>query len=1033
MDAVAQDLFILRRPLLPLEALYQFNEIVESTPDNFEELLISLFDQPLYLEALFTASPSLYDAFLTLRDGGMKDRKKILVTLYKYFVRMCTRATPYGLFAGIAVGKFSNRTCIQFGSDSALKKHTRLDMALLAKIASSLKRNKTLQSRLRFFPNNTLYFLDGCYRYIERVQINEDHQFVLAAIQTNTAVEKVLKSCENGAKITQMAESLQGEMSKTQAIYFIEALINEQVLFSELEINVTGPLYQDLLVKKLCELGMSKQAAHLENIIKLLSPQAVLTQLLQARDTISRFQILPPTLVQTDLQFQTESCQLGQSSVKTLAMEFRKIMNVLHTREVDRDIHAFKHDFFTRYENQEIPLLVALDSESGVGFGTSKPGNSDYLPLLDELPLRSLDKNRDGVDKLAAFKEEILERAITGGTTFVELLDTDFLRFEKIAPPEAEGFYWLGSLISDSQSAVDQGNFKFILKGLGGPSGFELIGRFSHIDQQISEHLATWASFQDSDDCIFAEIAHVPDPKIANILQRSHIRKYEIVLLCGSSLPSEDQLPPSDLMISVPNGREIVIRSKRLDKRIIPRMSTAHNFSQGVPLYRFLCKVSALDNNFQYNWNWGTISTRAFLPRIQYKHWILARASWRITKGNYPAIFEAKNNFDQEWKHLRKTLNIPRYIQVYQGDNELLIDCDNRISRCLLKSILNKQLQVTLTEFLDKPGQGLIEQQSRSFTNELVIPFRLDTSQTKRGLPTDLRSNQSAIQRDFTVGSAWLYTKIYVGTKSTDQFLIKLIKPFCCDLMLENKIEKWFFIRYQDPLPHIRLRFYNASDLSFWQIVLGTLSNLLKSKVESGLISKFQTDIYHREIERYQGLDFEQTESIFHADSLAVIDILETIGEDNEQLRWQAGLAGASQLIEDLGFREIRKFELIQIIHGQLLTELSPDKLLTKQLDKKYRAFKTVICQSLEGGNHENLYSINKIFLLRSQRIASILKNSNPTFYLDNSSASSFVHMFLNRLFTSRGREQELVIYHYLHKYYKSTMKQHDFAQKGKN
>nr|WP_295924383.1 lantibiotic dehydratase [uncultured Dyadobacter sp.] len=1028
MDAVAQDFFMLRRPLLPLEALYQFNEMAESAPENFEEQLISVFNQPLYLEALFTVSPSLYDAFLTLRDGGMKDRKKILVTLYKYFVRMCTRATPYGLFAGIAVGKLSSHTCIQFSDESALKKHTRLDMALLAKISSSFKKNKGLQSRLQFFPNTTLYFLDGCYRYIERVQLNEDHQFVIAAIQTNAAMEKVLKSCKNGGKIPQMVESLRGEMSKKQANDFIEALINEQVLYSELEISVTGPLYQDLLIKKLCGLRMSKQAAHLKKITKLITPQAGLTQLLQARGTISRLPIATPTMIQTDLQFQTESCRLGRSCINILAKEFEKVMNVLYAREVDREIKAFKDDFFRKYQNQEIPLLIALDSESGVGFGASKPGNSDYLPLLDELPLGSLDKSPDGVDELASFKEEILERAITGGTTIVELLDADFLRFEKIAPPEAEGFYWLGSLISDSQSAIDQGNFKFILKGLGGPSGFELIGRFSHIDQRISENLASWASTQDSDDCVFAEITHVPEPKIANVLQRSHIRKYEIVLLCGSSLPREDQLPPSDLMISVPNGKEIVVRSKRLNKRIIPRMSTAHNFSQGLPLYRFLCKLSAQDNHFLYNWSWGPVSARVFLPRIQYKHWIIARASWRITKGNYPSIFEAKNNFDQEWNNLQKNLSIPRYIQVYHGDNELLIDCDNRISRCLLKSILNKQLQVTLTEFLDKPGQGFIQQQGRFFTNELVIPFQLDSSLTTRGLPTNLSSNQSAIQRDFTVGSAWLYTKIYAGTKSTDQLLIKLIKPFCRALMLENKIEKWFFIRYQDPLPHIRLRFYNGNDFSFWQIVLGSLSNLLRGKVESGLISKFQTDIYHREIERYQGLDFEQTESIFHADSLAVIDILEIIGEDNEQLRWQAGLVGASQLIEDLGFRDIRKLELIQVVHGQLLTELSSNKLLTKQLDKKYRAFKNIIWQTLAGGDHENLYSINKILSLRSERIACILKNINPPFHLDNSTAASFIHIFLNRLFTSRGREQELVIYHYLYKHYKSTMKRQNFA-----
>ncbi len=63
------------------------------------------------------------------------------------------------------------------------------------------------------------------------------------------------------------------------------------------------------------------------------------------------------------------------------------------------------------------------------------------------------------------------------------------------------------------------------------------------------------------------------------------------------------------------------------------------------------------------------------------------------------------------------------------------------------------------------------------------------------------------MQRDFCLGSQWLYYKIYTGVKTADHILVKKLSTIIFSLEKEKKIQKWFFIRYRDPEEHIRLRF----------------------------------------------------------------------------------------------------------------------------------------------------------------------------------------------------------------------------------
>jgi hypothetical protein len=92
---------VLRRPLLSKNLLFEFHRITAQDPSAFEATILAIFSDPLLLEALQLASPELYLATLQLlQNGAVSGKQKLLLTLYKYLIRLCYRCTPFGLFAG---------------------------------------------------------------------------------------------------------------------------------------------------------------------------------------------------------------------------------------------------------------------------------------------------------------------------------------------------------------------------------------------------------------------------------------------------------------------------------------------------------------------------------------------------------------------------------------------------------------------------------------------------------------------------------------------------------------------------------------------------------------------------------------------------------------------------------------------------------------------------------------------------------------------------------------------------------------------
>jgi hypothetical protein len=95
---------VLRSPLFP----FNFIKELVSGKNITEEQILAVCQIPDVDEAIFLASPDLHTQLHERLNGSLTDKKKIKrlhYALMRYILRMSTRPTPFGLFAGFNVGQ----------------------------------------------------------------------------------------------------------------------------------------------------------------------------------------------------------------------------------------------------------------------------------------------------------------------------------------------------------------------------------------------------------------------------------------------------------------------------------------------------------------------------------------------------------------------------------------------------------------------------------------------------------------------------------------------------------------------------------------------------------------------------------------------------------------------------------------------------------------------------------------------------------------------------------------------------------------
>jgi thiopeptide-type bacteriocin biosynthesis protein len=155
-----------------------------------------------------------------------------------------------------------------------------------------------------------------------------------------------------------------------------------------------------------------------------------------------------------------------------------------------------------------------------------------------------------------------------------------------------------------------------------------------------------------------------------------------------------------------------------------------------------------------------------------------------------------------------------------------------------------------------------------------------------------------------------------------------------------------------------------------------------------------------------------------------------TAGDEREHLRWLWALRSADELLNSLGYLPGEKLALLLKLKESFDKEFDADKALKEQLKIRLRENKKNIEEIMDYNMSDahTLYPLVKLLKERTYRLAPVVAELEahrrqgrlqvPAANL----AASYIHMSLNRVFVSRPRVHELVIYDFLYRYYQSLL-----------
>ncbi|MEY5068457.1 MAG: hypothetical protein RLZ47_319 [Bacteroidota bacterium] len=876
------------------------------------------------------ASPDFYKLIADKRPEDWSTlNEKVRFTIWKYFNRSCFRATPFGSFAAFTTVPLNDSPASPIHLKASMQLHHFIDWDKKSEVDKS-----QLYPELKLFCNSSLYIIAKDLRYISY----DGEQFQLSSIELFPELEAITSACKSPLSIKNVLGLLQSNfnLASESGQELILQLLEAQVLFSELEANITGQDYFD-------RLGMKTQ-------------NETPTYLLAER-----------TLIKGNLC----TNQLHQ-----LPSFFEFAARVMGKVE-QRSLEEFRTAFLRKFEHNEVPLMQALDPELGIGYQGLEQVNSEVLVELSDIETTASQQTLNYGDF-----EKFLLRGILSGST---------IPLHEFKPKDEQAKLRLPNSFN---VLVQFYEGRPVLISGGGCTANSLNGRFSLASQKI-EDLNRENAIHESKanpEVIFAELAYQAEKHIDNVNRRKHSYAHEIPILCWSE--GTDIIQPNDLYVSVQN-EEIVLRSGRLNQRVVPRLSSAYNYGRSdLSLYRFLCDLQAQGLHSQLSFKpWDFFPGLDYYPRTEYKEIIISPARWCLPENL------VKNPEEAGLINWLSEKQIHSPFKCGHADHILCFDPSSSLDRWAFLQYLQQQCnhEVYVWEALLDDHDSPSDESGGRYAAEWVINYG-HHNQIYAPINRDERPNYFPIPEHeiSLLTDEWIYVEIYGNESRANGLLLGPLQ----ELIQEHHtaIKQWFFIRYNDPTPHIRFRF-KAIDINMGIDLLKQLNQILKPEIQKGFIRDLQVKTYYREFRRYGSNRMDLVEAFFHRDSLFVLEQL------NSRSNLEQFYADTLWYIDKLSATALpcldEQLSFVQQTAQSFADEFGWAAPQFKQLNQQYRSLK-----QLE--TTEIVIDLTQLGLL--EQLMGLCENEKVKWNL----LADLIHMHVNRSFSESQRKQEAMIYQFL-------------------
>jgi thiopeptide-type bacteriocin biosynthesis protein len=891
------DWILVRTPLLPVTSYLELGDGIADLSD------------PLVRRAVAAGSPSLLAAMERAERSELsrRDIGRMRAKLLRYRIRMSTRPTPYGLFAGVALARCGAATDLRVRATGS-RTQTRPDMAWLMELAMAAEAKPAVRRRLEVFSHPLAVVRAGCVCLAERAPMSAGGPRLAVSVRATGVVLRALELARTRIPYPELAERLcRATPSATpgKVDQLLDELWQQTLLLTELRPPLTTLNPARWIAERLERIP--EAAEEWKRLDAFLSAADAWDRSPHA-ESIERFRTLlsragapqdgsKQTPVQVDMAISVEG-QIGNAVAAEAARAAELLLRLSPAPGGTGSLEGHRQAFFERYGHAEVPLLELLDPERGLPPATLHVHGG---PAVD--PVKAVRRARTLL-RLACTALHDRQRVVV----LDERCLTD-LESGRATPATAPLSLDLSVLVAArSAAAIDRGDFKIVIgPNLGGMAAGRNLARFAGLlAPDGPEVLARCAAAEQAhtEDCLWAEIVYLPpDPRLANVVIRPPVRSHEVTLAVSAGVPDSGVIPVNELVVGLEDGR-FYVRWPAAGKRVV--FSSGHMLNpHGAPeVVRFLLDVSSDRRTVFNSFDWGPAEAFPYLPRAEAGRIVLRPAQWQVRKEDLAGGID-------RW---RETWDVPRHVCLSFGDNRLILDLEQAPQVAELEAELKTQghgeQPVILQEVLPALDDAWLRGPGGHYYAELVVPLILRRGVSARAgapslAPSMARPASPAAARSHPPGSDWLYVKLYGPRQHEDEVICGSMRTFAENAIASGLADAWFFIRFADPEPHLRVRFHGSPEQLRVRL-FAHLCDWAGGLMSDGLSSRFVMDTYEQEVERFGGTEgMAAAETLFTADSLAAAALVGIL----RQKRWQHDQTtllalSIDEMLGSLGFGE---------------------------------------------------------------------------------------------------------------------------------
>lgn len=828
-------------------------------------------------------------------DKTLRDVEK---TLIKYAIRITTRPTPFGSFAGVNSVEVSDDFSMEIGNIEDHYTVTQIDLENAWSIVREIEENQNIMEHVNFYTNPL------SLRYGERFYLVDTNKHGMGEIQSAsiraTPVSKIVLQtcCDWGADLTTICAKLEEKyesIDKEQVIRLMKSLMHAGFIYTNVRPNLEEDACEKILnVAHFLSDDYIDYLDMLQRLIVRLDKQPLGMRSLTRNALKAIKNPLGETrhTTRADMTTHLVSNHINNAIAKEAACAFELLARITPIGKRRPNLDEYRKRFIEHYGQREVPILELINDKIGIGApkGYKNPPPIEYSESIQ--PDFS-ERNRLLMQlAVRGENEEEIELTEQDLKAIENASNPDDRNWEKNLPETGEIFV---QILSESQEEISKGNFSLLI----GPSvatsmAGKAFGRFNrNLQNEVYEEFRKlYRQIEDSNDILNCEISYLPiNSRIMNVATRSRLYSYEIAIGIPPKADKEYVVGIQDILVGV-NGGDFYLCSRSKNKQI--RVHSSHMLANVMApnIVRFMEDISRSSDHLFWAFDWGLAENLHYTPRVRFGRIILSPRTWNISVNKLPKISQSQTDEElvDEVDRWRNENCVDNYITIGSNDNLLIINLENPLHIRVFCDNLNKILKSEPSTTYIKLREVLVFGKNawsnhisgEKYCQEFIIPLALrDVNRVEKYKIQKYyeKSEKIEYERCKTIGDDWIYIKLYESFSSADDLISCDIFNFIRE---ESSSFEWFFIRYADPRRHIRLRI--RPDPDSYAKLLTEIFQWIKNLKSRGLIRDAQMVSYDREIERYGGeIGMVWSERFFHQDSETILNIMREISQIDQE------------------------------------------------------------------------------------------------------------------------------------------------------